>query len=278
MNIVITAGHDGSLHSIALMHNLQENNHKVIGCIQVKTFQVKRLRYYLKQYGWKTVKAKFMSHVLGKENTFLANETKPIKSYLERLNITKRKTTSFCKKNGIKHIKVNSINDKKFEKFLNKNNVDLIIYAGGGIVRKNIINNSKYGVLNAHSGWLPFFRGMNVIEWSILYGFRPYTSIHLIDPGIDTGKILYQEPIPLDKNLYTVRGNATVHNVELLTKITNHLHFYIQHARSQKKQEGKQFFVMHPALKQVVSDYLNRNYEEINSVLADKEINELNFE
>ena len=44
-------------------------------------------------------------------------------------------------------------------------------------------------IINPHSGFLPLFRGMNVIEWSLIYGFIPYTTIHFINTGIDTGKI-----------------------------------------------------------------------------------------
>ena len=39
---------------------------------------------------------------------------------------------------------------------------------------------------------LPFFRGMNVIEWSLLYNVKPTVTVHMISEGIDTGDILFQ--------------------------------------------------------------------------------------
>lgn len=266
MRIIITAGHNKSMYAIALMEKLRESGHDVVGCVQVKTFQIRRFKSYLRQYGWQTVKAKFLSHVLN-INTFLAYETKPISDYLRELKLTETKTTKYCKHKKINHIKVNSISNKKTEKFLIDNKADIVIYAGGGIIRKNIINISKYGILNAHSGWLPFFRGMNVIEWALLYGYRPYTSIHLVDEGIDTGNIIYQEPMPLDKDLYTIRGNATVHNIILLTKVLNNFHSFYRKSIEQHEAEGRQFFVMHNRLKNLVIKYLSNNYSNINSVL-----------
>ncbi|MDD2446002.1 MAG: formyltransferase family protein [Clostridia bacterium] len=259
------------------MNNLKENGHEIVGCVQIRTFQLKRLRKYIKQYGWETVKAKFKSHILADEYTYLANETKPIKEYLKNRKISVSSINSYCKKENIENIKLNTINDKKFENFLTKKEAYLIVYAGGGIIRNNIIEKTKYGVLNAHSGWLPFFRGMNVIEWALLYGFRPYTTVHLIDAGIDTGRILFKESIPLANDLYTIRGNATVHNVELLTKIINNFSSYLNNSIHQEIKEGKQFFVMHTRLKNLVSKFLENKQPDINEKLKNNSPDALRF-
>jgi folate-dependent phosphoribosylglycinamide formyltransferase PurN len=266
MKIVITAGYNKSLHSIALMHDLKENGHELLACIQIKLIQLNRLFAYIKQYGWETVKAKYKSYVLGEKNIYLSKEIEPITGYLNTKNISDRTIKSFCKKTGIIHLKTNSINDKIVEDFIKWNEVDLIIYAGGGIIRKNIINSSKYGVLNAHSGWLPFFRGMNVIEWSLLYGHLPYTTIHFIDTDIDTGKILYRESIPFVNDLYILRGNAAVHNVRLLVKVINDFLSFSEKALPQQKTDGKQFFVMHRRLKELVTAYLDKECSNINEL------------
>ena len=41
------------------------------------------------------------------------------------------------------------------------------------------------------------YRGMNVTEWSVLHGDPPGVTVHIVDPGIDTGDILLREEIPL---------------------------------------------------------------------------------
>ena len=252
MRIAVTAGHSKSLHTIALMHTLQESGHEVVGCLEVKTFQIRRLKSYLKQYGWKTVKAKFQAHFLQKKNTYLSNEVKPIMSYLESLGIDTYTTHSFCNRAAISLLRVNSLNAEKCIDFVKDQEIDLLIYAGGGILRKDIIQAPKLGVLNAHSGHLPFFRGMNCIEWSLLAQSTPHTTIHFIDVGIDTGKILYTEPIPYHHDLYKMRGAATVHNINLLNKVINNFEYYQNRAQAQLKTEGKQYFVMHDKLKKLV--------------------------
>lgn len=117
---------------------------------------------------------------------------------------------------------------------------------------------------------------MNVIEWSLLYGFLPHTTIHLIDTGIDTGRIIYSEPIPFSADLYSYRGNATVHNVKLLVTIINNFQAYRNEAAEQKETDGKQFFVMHKRLKTIVAAYLIRCNSDL-SQLKTNISNELKF-
>ncbi len=261
--VVITAGYGKSLHSIALMHKLLNSNIEIVGCIQVKTFQLSRFKVYLKQYGWQTLKSKFVSYVLGSKKTHLKNELIPIKKYIFENNIETKTVNAFCLKNNLKFIKVNSLNSFKSIDFVKDNNIDLIVYSGGGILRKSFINSSKKGVINAHSGYLPFIRGMNAIEWSLLYNYKPYTTIHFIDKGIDTGKILYKEMIPYNSDFYTYRGNATLHNIHLLAKVLSNFNHYDQKSIEQKKTDGRQFFIMHARLKEIVINNLNKKKENL---------------
>jgi len=67
---------------------------------------------------------------------------------------------------------------------------DLGIHAGAGLLRRPLIDAFPLGVLNAHMGLLPAYRGMNVAEWAALDGAPVGCTVHLIDTGIDTGPIL----------------------------------------------------------------------------------------
>src|SRR5436309_2693224 len=53
-----------------------------------------------------------------------------------------------------------------------------------------VIEAFRLGILNAHIGVLPAYRGMNVAEWAALEGGSVGCSVHFIDTGIDTGPIL----------------------------------------------------------------------------------------
>lgn len=261
MKVIVTAGYNQSLHSIALMQELKDRGHEVAGCLIVKTFQLKRLSIYLRLYGIDVVKKKFKSLILGSKGADLSNETKHIRGFVDQKKITARKVSAWCKENNVPFKSVASLNTEEAVNFTKSQDVDFVIYSGGGILRKNIIKAPNVGVLNAHSGWLPFFRGMNVIEWSLLYGVKPQTTIHFINVGIDTGEILYSEEIPFDPSydLYDLRGRATLHNIELLTKVIDNFDHYYENKRPQTKKEGKQFFVMHPRLKSIVAEKLQRD-------------------
>ena len=87
IRVIVTAGYSKSLHSIALMDKLLDCDIEVVGCIQIKTFQFRRFRQYLKQYGWNTLKSKFYSYVLGSKTTYLRNELIPIEDYISKNNI-----------------------------------------------------------------------------------------------------------------------------------------------------------------------------------------------
>lgn len=60
------------------------------------------------------------------------------------------------------------------------------------------LKNSQALVINYHNSLLPKHRGMNAEAWTIFEGDTTAgITWHLVDKGIDTGRILYQKTIPL---------------------------------------------------------------------------------
>lgn len=255
MKILVTTGHKKSRYTLALLNNLLKNENYQIQCVEVKTFNYKRFKKYLKQYGINKLLKKFVINFFDIK-TEISNETLPIKEYMKEQNIPFCSIKSFCDSNGIKHYLTKNLNSENLVSHLSNQQFDLVIYSGGGILRKDFIKIPKIGVLNSHSGYLPTFRGMNVIEWSLLNNFEPHTTIHFIDSGIDTGKILYHEKIPKSNDLYMIRGNAVVHNLKLISLVLNDLSYYIDNSIFQKKEDGKQYFVMHDSIKNHVIEKL----------------------
>lgn len=255
---VVTVGYDKSLHGIAILEALVKLGYEVSGVVIVRTFNVKRLRRYIKMYGLKTVKEKFKTLILRMPGTSLGDETEYIKRYLREYNITHTSVSQLCKENKIPFKFVNELNGEESLSAVSSWSPDLIIYSGGGILKKKLISIPKHGVLNAHSGPLPFFRGMNAIEWTVLYGFTPVTTVHFINAGIDTGEILFTEDIPAEEtfDIYKYRGMGTRHTIETLTKVLANFDDFLKAKREQNPKEGKQFFVMHPFLKEIVQKKL----------------------
>jgi folate-dependent phosphoribosylglycinamide formyltransferase PurN len=62
------------------------------------------------------------------------------------------------------------------------------LHAMGVIYREPLFAAFGRGVLNAHIGLLPEYRGRSVMEWSILSGAPTGISVFFMDSGIDTGR------------------------------------------------------------------------------------------
>lgn len=70
---------------------------------------------------------------------------------------------------------------------------DLIISVRfGQILKENVIQIPRLGVINLHSGLLPEYRGVLATFWSLLYGSGEYgyTLHRITDAGIDTGDMI----------------------------------------------------------------------------------------
>lgn len=262
MRVALTAGYARSKHAIALMGMLKRiPSVEVVLLLQVKTFTIKRLTQLVKLYGVSNAIQKFKNIFVPSPDHELADETRYIAQFLEDNDIGFSSVNEACARLGVRCTRVESLNSDAAVAAITENDVDLLVYAGGGILRKNCIAATRYGVLNAHSGPLPFFRGMNCLEWTLLHGVKPQVTVHLIDTGVDTGPILNYYPWELDANdtIYSLRGKSVVMEVKALTDVVSRFDHFFAGKRIQRREEGKQFFMMHPFLKKNLSEKLSRN-------------------
>lgn len=90
----------------------------------------------------------------------------------------------------------------------------LIVAAYGMIVPPSVLSLPRYGCINVHASLLPRWRGAAPIQRAIQAGdARTGISIMLMDQGIDTGKILLQQPCeisPADTTLSLSARLATL--------------------------------------------------------------------
>jgi hypothetical protein len=81
---------------------------------------------------------------------------------------------------------------------------DVGLHTTNVIYREATIAAFRLGILNAHIGVLPGYRGRSVAEWSVLQRNPTGITVFFIDSGIDTGsRIVLREVIP-------ARGSASV--------------------------------------------------------------------
>lgn len=73
---------------------------------------------------------------------------------------------------------------------------DILILGQTGILGKELLNIPKIGTLNAHPGVLPYYRGIDCIQWALHESQfdKVGCSVHWVDAGIDTGPIIATVP------------------------------------------------------------------------------------
>lgn len=74
----------------------------------------------------------------------------------------------------------------------------VVVFSMSQLLKADIINIPKYGVINMHPSWLPEYRGANPDFWQYYnMDLNPGVTVHYVDPGEDTGDIVFQERISI---------------------------------------------------------------------------------
>jgi methionyl-tRNA formyltransferase len=133
---------------------------------------------------------------------------------------------------------------------------DLLVHAGAGILRHELLGVPRLGTLNVHMGILPRYRGMNVAEWAHLEGNPVGCTVHLVDAGIDTGGIVLVEEVDTRSvnSVAALRAIVDHAQIALLGKVISFVleSGIMPSARVQTPSEGRQYFEMHPDMKEVL--------------------------
>jgi methionyl-tRNA formyltransferase len=134
----------------------------------------------------------------------------------------------------------------------------MLLNGGGGIFRDALISAVPSGILNAHMGSLPGYRGMNVLEWSLFYRQQAGVTLHFIERGIDTGDIIQFREVPRTQGdmIADLREKSLIVNLELMREMIPMIEAGTVDRNKQSAHSGKQYYVMHPRLKRMVENSL----------------------
>ena len=116
--------------------------------------------------------------------------------------ISQSEVKNYAKKNNIKILQPDNLNDKEFINKIKEINPDIIIVVAFRKLPAEIFSIPKYGTINLHAGKLPEYRGGSPLNWQIINGEKfAYLTTIFTDEGIDTGNILKEQKIEiLDKD------------------------------------------------------------------------------
>jgi len=92
------------------------------------------------------------------------------------------------------------VKDPRFADEVRAAEVDVILNIHSlFIINKEVVNAPRIGCFNIHPGPLPRYAGLNAVSWAIYHGETSHgVTIHKMEPGIDTGPIVYQELFDID--------------------------------------------------------------------------------
>jgi len=99
------------------------------------------------------------------------------------------------------HLTVPIHNSAEVMPHLTDMELDLVVFGGTRIIRGDILDHPKDGVINSHPGLLPECRGSASPAWSVYHDIPIGASTHFCDNGIDTGELLLRREVPVKRGM-----------------------------------------------------------------------------
>ncbi|HET7234596.1 MAG TPA: formyltransferase family protein [Longimicrobium sp.] len=97
-------------------------------------------------------------------------------------------------------IATGAMNSRELIRDLRRLAPDWIILGGGGILKPEVIDTARAGVLNAHPALLPWIRGCGTTGASLENGVALGATLHRVDRGIDTGEVIERRLLAVDED------------------------------------------------------------------------------
>jgi folate-dependent phosphoribosylglycinamide formyltransferase PurN len=133
---------------------------------------------------------------------------------------------AYARERGIKTFEIKNPNNKNFLAVLNELEPDIIINQSQSILKEDLLQIPKIGVINRHNALLPKNRGRLTPFW-VLYKNEKETgvSIHFVERSIDSGDIIIQKRYKVEKKdtfnslvkrNYEIAGSAMLEALDIL--------------------------------------------------------------
>jgi methionyl-tRNA formyltransferase len=146
----------------------------------------------------------------------------------ENLMLRKKQINKICRQNIGKVFFVDDLNSEEVKRILISNGVKLLLLTATPIIKAIIIDIDGLTILNAHTGWLPTYRGLDGNLKAMRDRHGPGVSIHKVTKKIDAGEIYLREKFQInykgdilkqmDKKELELAGKLLVEAVNLYKK------------------------------------------------------------
>jgi hypothetical protein len=97
-------------------------------------------------------------------------------------------------------VKFLSANSRACQDWLHSQAPDVVVVNGTRILAQETLSACSAVYLNTHCGITPAYRGVHGAYWALAGGdpLHAGVTVHVVDIGVDTGDIVYQESIKVD--------------------------------------------------------------------------------
>jgi methionyl-tRNA formyltransferase len=260
-SIVIFSPSRFSLYTICVTELLWREH------IQIKTIFVRNIfnpsRFYseYRRDGFRLIK-KIWKKLILRDKAYRAANYETISDLMNKEGISYKSVDELSNSHCIPVIHCNDLNDPVVLQGLKRLTPDLVLFTGGGLIRRDILENSGAGILNCHMGVLPSYRGMDVVEWPILESRLDLLgmTVHFMDEGIDTGDLLRVKKVEAkpDETIKQIRERLEALMCrEMVQTCIDTLNGKLKRS-PQRREDGRQYFIMHPRLIKLAEEKLSQ--------------------
>jgi methionyl-tRNA formyltransferase len=268
MRVVVLCSSIYSETACAMAARLAEMGNVPSGALSLSTLNRGTLLRKVAQWGTRDVAHYARTKLFGRKSDGPAPARNPeLQSLLRRGDKTFRSMRELASFYRFPVVVCNAQNSPAAIAQLRAWSPDAIIFAGGEILRKPLLDVPRLGVLNVHLGFLPEIRGMSTPEWSLLKGVPVGVTIHYINEGIDTGPILQRyefHDLARCESLNDLRNQLIAFGIEKIGEVIAALDRGTiasapQSVLDKDKKKDNQYFVMHDFLQARAAELLEKN-------------------
>lgn len=267
MRILLFAPIHNSLYARLIAKSILDDSQlELCGIVVRSHFNFKRFRSEFRRDGPRFLRKILEKLIIG-DDRFEDPTNENLRKYAEDIGLEFKSLYEVSRQADISLTTVKDLNSPDSQAFIREQNPEVIVFTGGGLIRKRMLEIPSTGVINCHSGILPEYRGMDVVEWTAVEGENASTGFgatqHLMDSGVDTGPILQKDTLMLHENdtFKTIRERIEVLMVQLMLSGLQELRDGNITPKLQQREAGRQYYVMHPRIHQFAEKKLRKSLE-----------------
>lgn len=207
--VVLLAGPDETTSVVA--NYLEGRVQELIVIVESSPSRVRMIRRRAQRVGW--VDAAGQALFITLAQPILRRSSKKRRSDI-------RRAASFDARPRRPDYSVHSVNDDRTISLLADLDPSVVVVHGTRIITTRVLASLHCPILNIHAGITPRYRGVHGGYWALSEQHPEWvgSTVHLVDPGIDTGRILAQKTFTVteEDSIATYPELHLVHGLPLL--------------------------------------------------------------